>query len=75
MMASTQRRARELLFTTARWAEQTVGAITITFTGERSGLTPGCWALEQPLKKDKHGTEPLLEEEETGCHQKKAGSE
>ena len=49
-------------------------AITITFTGERSGLTPGWSAMEEPLKEDGHTTEPLLEEEETGCHLKKAGS-
>ena len=72
MMASLQSWAH--LNITEDLGEQTVVAFTDTFTGEWSGLAPGWSAEEDPLKQEEQSTEPLLEEEETGCHQKKAGS-
>ena len=67
-------RVREQIGTFKGWAEQTFVADTITFTGERTRLTHGCSASEEPSKQDMQSTEPLLEKEESGCHKKKTGS-
>ena len=73
-MECTFKLEREVAVTTEELVVQTVMVITLIFTGERSGLALGWWALENPLKLDGHCTEPLLEKEETSCHHKMAGS-
>ena len=72
VMVSMQRRVREPIIVTKGWEEPMV-VLSITLTVENIKLAPGWWAEEGPLKPEKHSSEPLLEEEETGCHQKKSG--
>ena len=53
MMAFMKKMDEEAICDTREWGEQTRKAGTDIFTGERTGLIPGWWAmLEDPLKRE-----------------------
>ena len=62
--ASMQKRATDQPSTTRDWGEQTLVAITLTFTGERGGAGEerGCSAGERTFKQEEHATELPLDQ-------------